>query len=316
MAPKWLTFRLSNTAYCYANSVAMALGALGEAVDPGYVECMTAVAISAEWVQVPAGRLPFLSSPCTTPDRGINHTLEALGYSYLHQYGAADGRTALAQLRDFLAYDPVVVGPLDMGLLLYNPDYPYLTGADHYAVVYAVEDGWVRLHDPGGFPHAVMAEEDFLRAWKAETIAYKLGAYSLWGRFERRRHPTPDELFRATDARIAGQLRLEQERFPAGTTGPAVIRELAGQAGSGLDGGVRIHLARFAFPVSARRCEDFARFYAPYDAERSALKKAQAECLGEAQSRLLSGDGAGLSRTLHRLADLEEQFQALTLARA
>ncbi|MEW8978385.1 MAG: hypothetical protein AB2385_08260 [Symbiobacterium sp.] len=151
----------------------MALGALGEAVDPGYVECMTAVAISAEWVQVPAGRLPFLSSPCTTPDRGINHTLEALGYSYLHQYGAADGRTALAQLRDFLAYDPVVVGPLDMGLLLYNPDYPYLTGADHYAVVYAVEDGWVRLHDPGGFPHAVMAEEDFLRGWKAETIAYK-----------------------------------------------------------------------------------------------------------------------------------------------
>jgi DNA-binding transcriptional MerR regulator len=305
---------VGNGAYCYANSVAMVLQARGHDVDPGYIECLTAFAISAQWIETPDGRMPFFDAPCSAPDQGVNLALRSLGYRYTHRCGAADGQTALSELRELLAHGPVIAGPVDMGLLGYNPNHTYGRGSDHYVVVYAVEPDRVWLHDPAGYPHAVMTPADFLAAWQAESITYKMGPYSMWGRLERVAEPTADELFQMTDRQIATQLRQERERFGVENVGPATIRQLAAQAADQLPPPVRGHLGYFAFPVSARRCEDFARFYAPYDGERSILKARQARCFGLAQSELMAKDYAGLSRTLFDLADLEAQFQELTLS--
>lgn len=301
---------IGNGAYCYANTTAMALEAQGHRVEPGYLECLTAFAISAQWESTRNGRLPFFDAKCSTPAKGVSQALGTLGYSFVHR---CDDGEPLAELNALLAHGPVIAGPLDMGMLVYNPNHAYVAGSDHYVLVYAVEEDVVCLHDPDGFPHAVISHADFLAAWKAESIGYRTGAYSMWGRLERQTEPTADELFRATDRQIAALLREERERFGPAEVGPGMLRQFADEAKAALSPPLRGHLAFFAFPVSTRRCEDFARFYAPYDPARSTIKREQSRCYGRAQAQLMAKDYAGLSRTLHNLADLEERFQALTL---
>jgi predicted double-glycine peptidase len=288
----------------------MALGALGQEVEPGYLECLTAFAVSAQWEETANGRLPFFDAKCSAPDKGICQALRTLGYRFEHRMDDAE---PLAELRRLLANGPVIVGPLDMGLLVYNPSHGYAAGSDHYVVVYAVEEDLVRLHDPAGYPHAVISHADFLAAWRADRIAYKMGTYSMWGNFQRETAPTADEMFRTTDRQIAAHLQAERERYGTDAVGAGMLRQLAQQAAGELSPDLRGHLAYFALPVSARRCEDFARFYQSYDGERSAVKSAQARLYGQAVSQLMARDCAGLSRTFSSLADLEERFQALTL---
>jgi hypothetical protein len=48
--------------------------------------------------------------------------------------GGGEGE-ALARLRAAVRHAPVLAGPLNMGYLTYNPNHPYLLGADHSIVV-------------------------------------------------------------------------------------------------------------------------------------------------------------------------------------
>src|SRR5690242_19050279 len=57
-----------------------------------------------------------------------------------------------------------------MGYLTYNPNHPYLLGADHYIVVLSIEEDHVLVHDPKGFPCAALPLENLLKAWRAEGM--------------------------------------------------------------------------------------------------------------------------------------------------
>jgi hypothetical protein len=301
---------VGNGAYCYANSMAMVLGAQGHQVEPGLLECLTAFGIGAQWEETPDGRLPFFDAKCSAPDKGVCQALRTLGYRFEHRTGDAE---PLAELKRLLTHGPVIVGPVDMGLLVYNPAHTYAAGADHYVVVYALDEDRIHLHDPAGYPHAIMTYGDFMAAWRADRIAYKMGPYSMWGNLQREAEPTFDEMFRATDRQIAAQIREERERFDPTEVGAGMLRQFAEQAREGLSPEMRGHLAHFALPVSTRRCEDFARFYAPYDPERSAIKSAQARLYGQSVAQLMARNYAAFAQTFDELAGLEERFQALTL---
>lgn len=75
---------IGNGAYCYANSLAMLLSSVGADYDPGYLECLTAVAISAVSVETTQGPLPFFS--IGLPDQGVTVALQHLGYIYPRQH--------------------------------------------------------------------------------------------------------------------------------------------------------------------------------------------------------------------------------------
>ena len=81
------------------------------------------------------------------------------------------------RLRAAIQHSPVLIGPLDMGYLTYNP-YAF-GGADHFLVVLTVEHNHVLVHDPKGFPYATLPLEDLLKAWRAERIDYIDEAYTL-----------------------------------------------------------------------------------------------------------------------------------------
>src|SRR5688572_23193793 len=107
---------IGNGAYCYANSLAMLLSTVGADYDPGYLECLTAVAIGALSVETPKGPVPFFS--IGLPDRGVTLALQHLGYAFDRASclpgDASDGSLSLGKLRQALASGPVLVGPLDM----------------------------------------------------------------------------------------------------------------------------------------------------------------------------------------------------------
>lgn len=307
-----------NGAYCYANSAAMALRALGHAVDPGYIECLTAFALGAQFVPSPDGPLPFFDAPASSPELGVTFALQTLGYEFAHhsvaQESDPEGAQVLRQLEAWLAQGPVIVGPVDMGLLLYNPNHPYLGGSDHYVLVYGLTESEVHLHDPAGFPYVSMTREAFVKAWQAESIGYRQGAYGMWGCLRRIATPSAAEIFAATDRQIAGQYTWKQASPEAERLGASAFRVLAGLAEEGLQPYLRNHLLYFALPVSARRCEDFADFYAAHDVERSRIKREQARCYGRAQSVLMRGDVPAFTAILHELAELETAFESRTLA--
>lgn len=311
---------IGNGAYCYANSLAMALAAAGDDREPGFLECLTTVGIGAFDEPASDGALIFFSN--YAPDLGVSLALTTLGYAFDRSHCRLDedpdGVASLERLRACLRHGPVIAGPLDMGHLVYIPGHERASGADHYVVVHGATDEEVLLHDPAGYPYMAIHHADFLAAWRAEAIGYGQGVYSLWGNLRRERHPGAAEIFAETDRRIAAHLREQQAGGAGGAaSGPAIIRDLAARARrEGIPASRWGHFAYFALPLGAIRCTDFAEFYGPHDPERAALKTDQARAFGAAHVALMRRDWEGLAGALDEVAACDERFARATLAAA
>jgi hypothetical protein len=102
---------------------------------------------------------------------------------------------AAALLHDARSDRPLLAGPLEFGLLLYQPGSGTAIGSDHYVVVTGTENDMVRLHDPHGHPYATLPLADFIAAWRAvpaaESSSYTAEPYTAWAGF-RRVHDTAE----------------------------------------------------------------------------------------------------------------------------
>ena len=302
--------------YCYANSMAMALQEFGE-YDPGYLECLSTVAVSACWLAGKNEEFIFFSSKFASPDVGISQALRNLGFLFEEKfYTHADRKAqydAISVLQNWVKTGPVIVGPVDMGKLSYIPFHKDLQGVDHYVVVHDVSKEYVFFHDPSGYPFTLMQTDEFMKAWKATAISYKRGPFSMWGQFTVGSHPEPFKVFSVTDRAIA-QFFVEERRTTDKSIGPSAIRRLAELVlHNELSPHQRGHLAFFSFPLAARRCSDFFRFYAPYDAERANIKQGQGQSFGMVHAALMKKDSQRVHYLLNHLADLEEEYQIATL---
>jgi len=139
--------------YCFANSLSMLL----DGPSPSVVEVLTGSPFGFELI---AGELPLFDPYGWTPELGVDAAVGALGWTCRR----SEGDDAEARLVEAVAAGPVLAGPLDMGLLLYQPGTPADDMGDHYVVVLGIEDGVVRLHDPHGHPHATLPADAFLAA--------------------------------------------------------------------------------------------------------------------------------------------------------
>lgn len=284
--------------YCYANSFAMMLG--GDAPSTAVIEFATS---SPFGMQLVGGALPFFGPYGWTPEAGFDAALDAMGWiSAVTKGGSAED--ALAQLESALSEGPVWIGPVEMGHLRQQPGEDGTMGADHYVVVLAVDDGWVRMHDPQGYPFASLPLDDFLTAWRAETIDYG-DPYTMRTRFRRVREVREDDMIRASLPAAIQWLSMEQARhLPEGTAGNGEAAELlADMIKAGCSDDVRGHLIHFAVRVGARRLADAAICLARIGgADAAEIASGQALLIGSLQFPLTVGRDAEAAAILRRLA--------------
>jgi hypothetical protein len=276
--------------YCYANSLAMVLGA--GAPEPSAIEVLTG---SPFGFQLQDGAA-FFDPQGWDPDIGLDVALDLLGWTCVRRAGgsAAD---AVQRLRD--ADGPVLVGPLEMGLLGHQPGSGAAIGADHFVVVTAVTAATVHFHDPEGFPFATLPVDEFVAAWKSVSFPYPAEPFTMRERFRR---------VRAVDVRDAVRASLPAARrrlTPDGGSPAAAVEGLARLVAGGLTAEQAGHLVHFAVKVGARRLGDAATWLARLDlADAAAVAGHQGRLVGGLQYPLVRGDRDATLALLRDLAPL------------
>ncbi|WP_414940227.1 hypothetical protein [Amycolatopsis sp. cmx-11-51] len=295
--------------YCYSHSLAMMLGS--EA--PG-IEVLETVTGSPFGMQVVGGSLPFFDAFGWDPDIGIGDALDVLGWS-ADTFGDEDPDAAFARLVEGLSGGPVMVGPLEMGHLRYQPGMTGPIGADHFLVVLAADSESVTVHDPQGYPYARLPRAEFAAAWRAETVAYGK-PHTMRTNFVRHTVVSEEAAIVATLPRAIGRLGGENEaRLPPGSLGNGdAALALAARIDAGCDPDLRGLLVHFGVRVGARRLADAATCLRRVGHDgAAAILTTQARLVGSLQYDLVTEDDARAADTLRTLApSYEELRRALT----
>ncbi|MEU9338508.1 hypothetical protein AB0D49_36060 [Streptomyces sp. NPDC048290] len=285
------------TPYCYANSLAMMLNSAAPA--PSAIEVLTGSPFGAQWA---TGGLPYFDPPGWDPDLGLDRAADLLGWTCRHTAGG-DATAAMARLRAAARSGPVLVGPVDMGLLTHQPEAAGTAdGTDHWVVVLDVTDDLVVFHDPEGFPFATLPADIFAAAWDSRAVEFA-APFTLRSEFRRVRDV--DVLDAVRNSLPAARIWLSADGpdgEPGGGAAEAVER-LAARVRAGLDAATRAHLTGFAVRVGTRRLSDAALWLGRAGASEAAeVAGRQARLLGSAQYGLAVGDGDRAATALERLA--------------
>ncbi|XXX81460.1 hypothetical protein WMF30_22135 [Sorangium sp. So ce134] len=292
--------------YCYANAFAMMLG--DRAPSTAVIELATS---SPFGMQLIGGTLPFFDPYGWTPEAGFDGALAALGWTSTVVKGK-DAADALAQLRAALMEGPAWIGPVEMGHLRYQPGRTGPFGADHYLVVIEVDDERVLLHDPEGYPYASLPLDDFMAAWRAETITYG-DPYTMRTAFARRAEVPDLDVIRASIPAAIRWLSMDGDHeMPPGSLGNGeAAGRLAALIEAGCDDKLRGHLIHFAVRVGARRLADAATCLARIGtAEAARIAAEQARLIGSMQYPLTTGDDATAAAALRALAPTYERLRS------
>ncbi|MET7339260.1 hypothetical protein [Nonomuraea sp. NPDC005650] len=293
--------------YCYANSLAMVLG--DQAPPPAVIEVLTG---SPYGMQLISGRLPLFDPFGWDPEIGLDAAIDLLGWE-CERVDGGSAAAALDRLRRACRNGPVLAGPLELGLLPYQPGSGKAIGADHYVVVLEVDDDTVLVHDPEGYPYATLRVGEFVEAWRAELITYLKRPFRMLHGFTRREPVTPEQALRrslpAGRAWLAGRTDLE---VSPGTLGQAEAAERTAQlVEEGLDPEIRTLWQEFAVRVGAHRLNDLAACLSSLGLDAGAAVAAeQARIVGGLQGPLVSGDDLALATGLRRLAPTYERLGA------
>jgi hypothetical protein len=274
--------------YCYSNSLAMVLGP--SAPPPSAIEVLTGAPFG---FHIGDG-LAWFDPLGWDPDIGLDTALELLGWACDRESGGSAG-DAVARLRD--AAGPVLVGPVEFGLLLHHPGSGAVLESDHFMVVTAVTDGVVHFHDPHGFPFATLPFDEFTAAWGSMSFVYQAAPFTMRTGFRRVREVAVGDGLRACLPAARRLLTPDGE-------GPArAVERLAGLVAAGLTARHEGHLVHFAVRVGARRLADTAVWLARLGLDgAAAVAERQARLVGGLQYPLVRGDRERVIELLARLA--------------
>ncbi|MER5642668.1 hypothetical protein ABT095_37745 [Kitasatospora sp. NPDC002227] len=293
--------------YCFTNSLAMMLGQ--DAPSTAVIETLTGSPFGAQLI---AGSLPLFDPYGWHPETGLDAAVELLGWSCERSDGGTPAE-ALDRLRAACSRGPVLVGPVDMGLLLYQPGTPNDGGGDHYVVVLAADQDEVELHDPHGHPYATMPAQAFLGAWEGKGISYIDAPFVLRTDFVRQRLVAPLDALRRSLPRAARWLagRDELPMPPGSLGGAAAVEALAELVAQGTPPGIRTLLTAFGVRVGARRLNDAAVCLASLGlSDAAAVTQRQARLLGGLQYPLVHGDDQAAAARLRLLAPTYAELHA------
>ncbi|MCY7068971.1 peptidase [Streptococcus oralis] len=291
---------------CYSYSLAMALDGYGYDFKADFLEAIMVMGNGASIVKED-DQHPLVFFDNGMPDLSISHSLKILGFDYEDFYLKDGAEVNLEEIKrkleTFLFNGPVVLGPLDMGHLSYNPNHTILYGVDHFVTVYDIDDQYLYLHDPAGFACMKVAFNDILEAWKAEAIDYKRGAYSMWGNFKKVKSPSQTEIYQET-------ARIMKNRYLNGQNGVLECYAKA-VAENGLNTEQKQLHQYFSFKLAAVRNLYLSKFLKVHDPEGARLKEELATLFGQAHLSCLKEDYQELSRLLYQIAELDGLFKDL-----
>ncbi|MFF5922477.1 hypothetical protein ACFY8C_29695 [Streptomyces flavochromogenes] len=293
--------------YCYTNSLAMMLG--GASPSTAVIETLTGSPFGAQLI---AGSLPLFDPYGWDPEVGLDAAIALLGWTCERSDGGTPAE-ALERLRTACSRGPVLVGPVDMGLLLYQPGTPHSDGGDHYVVVLSADQNGVELHDPHGHPYATLPTQAFLSAWEAKGVSYIDAPFVLRTAFVRHRRVTPIDALRQSlpGARrwLAGRDDLPMP--PGSLGGAAAVETLADIVAQGTPPATRTLLTAFGVRVGARRLNDAAACLEELGLSHAAsIAQSQARILGSLQYPLVHGDDQTAAERLRHLAPTYPQLGA------
>ncbi|CAH1196723.1 hypothetical protein [Paenibacillus sp. JJ-223] len=304
---------IGNGAYCYANSAAMMLAAKGETIEPGLLEVASGFSLGAHLI--PSGLL-FFDNCSETPDSGITRAMELLGFRVQHRVQEEGTALPLYELGEALDQGPVMLGPLDMGKLVYNPNHNNLGGCDHYVLALEIREHEVWLHDPAGFPYVCLTLEQLNEAWKGGVFPWSPGAYRFWSGPERVEQLDVKELHQRVLSwfRETMQNQYQTKAAESGRTGKQAILHKANQIRDGaIDMDEWSHYVYFALPVGARRAHDYGSFFKNNHGQLSGLKYKQSRQFGECQSRLAARHWQAAADAMEALAETEAAIEEALL---
>ncbi|WP_026929339.1 hypothetical protein [Glycomyces tenuis] len=270
--------------YCYADSLAMVLG--DDSPGPAVIEVLTG---SPFGMQLLGGTAPFFDPAGWDGGIGLNEAVTALGWECRRTSGDRDEAERL--LRAARTADPVLVGPVEIGLHEHRPGFGEPIGGDHYVVALGVADDMVRFHDPAGHPFATLPIERFLDAWRTDTLDYG-ESYTARTAFTRAREVEPAEAIESTIGTAIAWLTGEHVHpvRPGTLRNREAAERLAAMVEEGLPEETHGHLAHFAIHVGARRLADAAVCLSGIGLSSSAaLAARQSELVGSLQYEVTTG---------------------------
>ncbi len=291
---------------CYSYSLAMALASYGYDFKADFLEAIMVMGNGASIVKED-DQHPLVFFDNGMPDLSISHSLKILGFDYEDFYlkdGAeVDLEEIKRKLETFLSNGPVVLGPLDMGHLTYNPNHTILYGVDHFVTVYALDGQYLYLHDPAGFACMKVTFNDIIEAWKAEAIDYKRGSYSMWGNFKKVKSPSQTEIYQET-------ARIMKNRYLNGQSGVLECYAKA-VAENGLNTEQKQLHQYFSFKLAAVRNLYLSKFLKDHNPEGTRLKEELATLFGQAHLSCLKENYQELSHLLYQIAEVDGLFKDL-----
>ena len=300
---------VGDSAYCYANSLAMCLRAVGtnRIPEPGFLECLTTMPFGALYLRQDDQPLLLFSSPGVTPETGLDRALTCLGWICDERRGG-DPIDTIAWLREVAPRGPVLAGPVDLGCLSYAPGHQYLAGVDHCVVVLGVEDDVVRLHDPRGYPCVTIPVPDFVEAWRAEKVSYPHAPFTARTNFRTNTRRDRQAMIRAALPIIRASVAAD----PGGPVAFGSVRALR-LAAENLRGGAPTslagHLVHFALPLAARHSVDASAFFEEAGIfNGAAFLEQQARWFGEAAYPARQDHWEEVARLLEQIASLHPKL--------
>jgi len=274
--------------------------------EPGLLECMTGMPFGALFLQFETP-LFFPSHADLNPNSGMSRALSILGWTCT-QWEGDNVESALEALEASLKNGPVLLGPLDLGFLPYDPNHRLKRGGDHFIVALKLEGGRVQVHDPQCYPFAVLPVDDLMRAWNATDLGYATSVYTLRGDFREDRHVSIDDMLKATleNARELIHAAPSGAVFFGGSKAFRLAAEVI-RGGPPKDfAGLLVH---FVLPIGARRCLDAADFMKSSDqAETAEWLVKKAESYGLAQYYATNEDWKSTEGLFEALAEIEDRI--------
>lgn len=292
--------------YCLIRSLQMVLAHQGQEYPVAWLECVSGEPFGFVYVR---GDAELFAVVGYAYHEAGQHLLRTLGYDYSFTSAGENETAALVTLDAALRDDgPVAVGMLDMGYLTYAPDHQHARGADHAIVVLARRPDAVVVHDPAGYPAAVLPLADFLEAWRRDIYTGK--PYGLWRIGAQRESPRADAIWDRTIAHARELYTRVDEQVVPGVMahyGPQALHLLAGDLRAEPQRSLGA-LPYFSWRVSGQRCFDGATFLRERLPGAAAIRWEQCQLYGEIQQASTGADRSQLPGLLERQADLETAF--------
>jgi hypothetical protein len=280
---------------CHSDALSMALGP--DSPGTSVIEVLTG---SPFGMTLHEDGRPFFAPAGWRPEIGVEAAMGLLGWTC--ERTAGDPDEAVAQLRKASLAEPVLAGPVEMGLLPYHPRMGRPIGVDHYLVAIGMEGDTVLIHDPLGHPFVTMSLEQMLTAWRTDTLSYRVAPYSTRVGFRRVREVDVPAAIRAS-LQNAVKL-LEGPEAGAAAEGFADIVE------AGLNQHLYYHMVDFMVCAGARRLADAAYLLAGAGVAGPAkVLEHQARLVGSLQLPLITSDYPTAAAALRKLAPTYEQLR-------